>query len=92
MRLWRSDVTSINTVSLVKTRKELNMPGVLELIFIVVILCLVVVPFWKICGKAGFPPALALLTLVPVVNFILLLYIAFADWPALKGRKGVDEL
>jgi heme/copper-type cytochrome/quinol oxidase subunit 4 len=45
---------------------------------------LTVIPFWMICKKAGFTPALALLMLVPVANIILPFYIAFADWPALR--------
>jgi hypothetical protein len=47
---------------------------------------LTVIPFWMICKKAGFAPALALLMLVPVANIILPFYIAFADWPALRQR------
>jgi len=41
---------------------------------------LTVLPFWKIFGKAGFPPALSILILVPAVNFILLYYVAFTQW------------
>lgn len=47
---------------------------------------LTVLPFWKICTKAGFPGALSLLMLVPIGNFILLFYLAFADWPALRRQ------
>lgn len=45
-----------------------------------------VLPFWKICAKAGFPGALSLLMLVPIANVILPFYIAFAQWPALPER------
>jgi hypothetical protein len=45
---------------------------------------LTVLPFWKICTKAGFPGPLALLMLVPVANIVLLFYLAFAAWPALR--------
>lgn len=45
---------------------------------------LTVIPFWKICSKAGFPGALSLLMLVPVANLILPFYIAFAKWPVLE--------
>ncbi len=45
---------------------------------------LTVIPFWKICAKAGFPAPLSLLMLVPVANVILPFYIAFAKWPALR--------
>ena len=47
---------------------------------------LVVLPFWKICTKAGLPGPLALLMIVPIANIILPFYIAFADWPTLRDR------
>jgi hypothetical protein len=69
------------------------LPGMYELMvifFVVPIAILVsVVPFWMICKKAGFPPALSLLMLVPVANVVLPFYIAFAEWPAL--RQGHDD-
>jgi hypothetical protein len=80
-----------------KAAKRLNwkgsaMPGIAEglVIFLIVIplailgVLMTVIPFWKICAKAGFPGALSLLMLVPVANIILPFYIAFADWPALR--------
>jgi hypothetical protein len=64
------------------------MPGPIELVIVTLIAAvtalIVVMPFWKICGKAGFPPALSLLMLVPLAQVILPFYIAFADWPALR--------
>jgi len=53
---------------------------------IVVSVLITVIPFWKICSKAGFSGALALLMLVPIANIILPFYIAFAEWPALKAQ------
>jgi len=49
-----------------------------------------IVPFWKICSKAGFPGALSLLMLVPVANLILPFYIAFAKWPVLEKEADHD--
>jgi len=64
--------------------------GIIELIImlgiVIVVSLLVVIPFWKICTKAGFHGALSLLMLVPIANIILPFYIAFADWPALKDK------
>ena len=40
-----------------------------------------VVPCWRIVSKAGFPGALSLLALVPLVNVILLWVFAFVRWP-----------
>ena len=45
------------------------------------------IAFWRICGRAGYPPCLGLLMLVPVANIVLPLYIAFAKWPS-RGRPG----
>jgi hypothetical protein len=41
---------------------------------------LIIVPYWQILKKAGFPPALSVLIMVPLVNLILLYYVAFSDW------------
>ncbi len=42
---------------------------------------LVVVPVWRICTKAGYSGWLSLLILVPIVNLVLLYFLAFAEWP-----------
>jgi hypothetical protein len=46
-----------------------------------------VVPFWRICGRAGFKPAFSFLALVPGGILILLWVIAFAKWPAFAAEK-----
>jgi len=73
----------------------LSPPGPTELIIIVIILflpmSLTVVAWWKIFEKAGFNVALSLLMIVPIVNLILPLYIAFADWPILKNKEDVKN-
>lgn len=69
-----------------------SIPGAFEWILILCFvfggvifgILLTVIPFWKICTKAGFPGPLALLMLVPLANIILPFYLAFADWPALR--------
>ena len=48
--------------------------------FATVISILVVIPYWFIFKKAGFSPFLALLMLMPLVNFIMLYFLAFARW------------
>jgi hypothetical protein len=55
--------------------------GVFELLFIVVILAVMVIPLWCIVAKTGMPGVLSLLFLVPGVNVILLLVLAFSKWP-----------
>jgi len=44
-------------------------------------LALVIVPFWRIFTKAGFSGWLSLLMLVPLVNLLALYFLAFAEWP-----------
>ena len=57
---------------------------VATVLLIAAIAALVVWPYTRIFRKAGFSPWLGLLMLVPVVNIIMIFYLAFADWPALK--------
>jgi hypothetical protein len=59
--------------------------GLLAGLFMLAVAVLVVVAFWRILHKAGYPGALALLLLVPVVNVVLVLFLAFADWPVHKS-------
>ena len=53
---------------------------------VVAALCLslltVVWPTARICRRAGFSPWLAVLTIVPVANIVLLWFLALAEWPA----------
>ena len=69
------------------------MPGLFVLLFLGFLFCIIavvvtVVPFWQICKKAGLPPQLSLLMLVPIANIILPFYVAFTDWPALRQTSG----
>jgi hypothetical protein len=67
-----------------------GLPGGFEILIILlwypIFFVIPVIAFWKICEKAGFPAPMGLLMLVPVVNIILPLYLAFADWPALRNK------
>ena len=49
-----------------------------------VIALAVVLPFWFIFSKAGHSKWLSLLMVLPVVNVILLYFLAFAKWPSLE--------
>jgi hypothetical protein len=48
--------------------------------FALVFTILVIIPYWFIFKKAGFSPFFALLMFVPLVNLIMLYYLAFARW------------
>ena len=51
-----------------------------------VVVLIVIIPYWKIFGKAGFPRALSILMLVPLINLILLYVLAFSQWKVLPPR------
>lgn len=53
---------------------------------------LVIYPFWRICVRAGFPGWIALLIVVPLVNLGLLYFLAFADWPSLRGGARIERV
>ena len=57
-----------------------SLPGPLELVVIALVLLVIILPYWKIFSKAGFPGWLGLLMATPL-NVILLFYLAFAKWP-----------
>jgi len=63
---------------------ELIAGGIGLVIFLVIglaSLILGIVIWWKIFAKAGYSGALGLLMLLPVVNVIMLLVLAFGQWP-----------
>jgi hypothetical protein len=59
-------------------RPPLEMPVIR---WIVILSLLQLVAFWKILGRMGFPPWLAIMASVPLVNLIILYYVALTPWP-----------
>jgi len=57
------------------------------LIFCVIAIVVVVLPFWFICKKAGFSPWLSLLNAVPLGNLILIYILAFSEWKILPAPQ-----
>lgn len=51
-----------------------------------VLVFLWVFPLWRIIGKAGYRPAIALLAIFPALGLILLWWLAFARWPVAGGE------
>jgi len=45
------------------------------------------VVLWRIAVKLGYPGKMALLGFVPIVDVMLLVYIAFAEWPIERELK-----
>jgi hypothetical protein len=54
-------------------------------IWFLLVVIVVVIPFWKICERVGHSPWLSLLTLIPLANIVFIYYIAFGEWPSQRG-------
>jgi hypothetical protein len=52
---------------------------------VLIVSLLQLIAFWKILGRMGFPPWLAILAAVPILNLVLLYYVALSPWPR-EGR------
>ena len=63
----------------------------MELLILLGGLVLILWPLWRICSRAGFSGALALLVIIPFGVIVLLFVLAFAEWPALRRRPGQQE-
>jgi hypothetical protein len=56
--------------------------------FVMIIMAVVIIlPFWFIFSKAGYSRWLSLLMVVPVVNVVLLYFLAFSNWPSLRSAN-----
>ncbi|MFZ0303453.1 MAG: hypothetical protein WAL75_12235 [Terracidiphilus sp.] len=50
------------------------------MVFGLICVAIIIIPFWFICKKAGFSPWLALLNIIPLGNLVLIYVLAFAEW------------
>jgi heme/copper-type cytochrome/quinol oxidase subunit 2 len=64
----------------------------ITILFVVAMVVLTVVIWWKIFSKAGYSGAMSLLMLLPVVNFIMLLVLAFGQWPIHRELAALKQL
>ncbi len=58
-----------------------------------IVICLIVgivavVAFWRICTKAGFPGWYGVAVVIPMANVLLVLFLAFAEWPLEREFSG----
>src|SRR5215467_15405755 len=64
--------------------------GLAELVILAVAgLC--VWAYWRIFTKAGYPGAMGIMMLIPLLNVIMLFFLAFSEWPVLKELKALRE-
>lgn len=65
----------------------------ITLILFVVLMALIikVLIFCKIFSKAGYCWALGLLVILPVIDIIMVFFLAFADWPISKEVRKLKQ-
>lgn len=63
--------------------------GIFAMIVWLVTIVITIVVSCKIFSKAGYSWALGLLMLIPIVNFIMMLVLAFSEWPIQKEIKAL---
>lgn len=56
-------------------------------LMMLVMAAVIIVPFWFIFSKAGYSKWLSLLMVAPLVNVILLYFLAFSRWPSLGNSN-----
>jgi hypothetical protein len=61
------------------------------ILFALAMFILHVVVFCKIYSRAGYPWAMGFLMLIPIVNFIMMLILAFSEWPIQKQVKQLQQ-
>jgi len=59
-------------------------------LWMLLFLAIVVLPFWRICTKAGYSGWLSLLVLIPLANVIFVYFLGFSEWPSLRGDKSTN--
>jgi len=66
---------------------NIGMPEALVITAIASTIVIVVFPAGRICRRLGFPTWLGILAVLPIVNVLLLWYVAMAPWPSLTQAK-----
>ncbi|GMV01493.1 MAG: hypothetical protein KJZ98_17120 [Burkholderiaceae bacterium] len=57
----------------------------MKLLFYLVFAAIFIVPLWRICARAGFNGALALMALIPWLGLLIVgAVLSFASWPTKK--------
>jgi hypothetical protein len=67
--------------------------GMCFVLFIyLMIAVLFVVVYCKIYSKAGYPWAMGLLMLIPIVNIVMMLILAFSEWPIQRQLRQLQQM
>ena len=66
--------------------------GAIALFVALIYIVFMLIIYCRIFSKAGYSWAMGLLMLVPIVNLIMLILLAFSDWPIYKEFRRDKEL
>lgn len=65
-----------------------GLKGIMLIPFLILIwYFLIVLPFTKIYKKAGYSPWMAVLMIIPLLNVLMLYFLAFSNWPSLNRNQ-----
>lgn len=56
-------------------------------LMILIMMIIIILPFWFICKKAGFSPWMALLNIIPFGGLVLIYMLAFAEWKVVPAQQ-----
>ncbi len=67
------------------------MMGMMSIFFVfgLIMIVIVMIPYWFIWKKAGFSPWLSLLMFVPLLNLVMLYVLAFSEWKVVPVAQAV---
>jgi len=60
------------------------------LVICLILVVLIIIPFWFIFSKAGYSKWLSLLMVVPIINVVMLYFLAFSAWPSQRETQRDD--
>lgn len=61
--------------------------GLSEILVLLIMFGVVILPFWMIFQKAGYNGALSLLMFIPLLNVLMIWFLAFSSWPVLRDKN-----
>ncbi len=64
---------------------------ILPIVLTVALFLLVSTAFWRIAAKAGYYGVTGLLFFVPVINLLLIFFLAFRQWPVSESNEVLQE-